>query len=133
MKTPRRIIARYVADQLAVTKTSRKQLAREVAAYLLDTNRTSELESLLRDVRVVEAERGLVIVNVVSAHPLPEKDKVTVRNEVKKLYPGTKQVQLVEQIDPDVLGGVRLEFPDMQYDATVRSKLNRFKRLTIGE
>lgn len=133
MRVARHIIAGYIAGQLASARTSKTQLAREIAAYLLANGRTGELESLVRDVRVAVAERGQLEVIVVAAHDVPEAAKKLIRRQVQQLYPEAQRIVLTEQRDANVLGGVLLEYPDRQFDATIRAKLNRFKQLTVGE
>lgn len=112
---------------------NRRQLARQIAAYLLETNQTAQLESLLRDVMAYRAEHGVVEVTAVSAHQLTADIKRQIQALIKAEYPGTKVTQLNEEIDPAVIGGLRLEMPGEQLDTTVDAKLNLFKRLTAEE
>lgn len=133
MKIRRLDIAELIADRIDRQPSSAQHLSREVAAYLLDNQRTADVESLLRDIRFIRAERGIVEVIAVSAHPLDESEQRAIKNQVQELYPSAKQIIITEQHDESVLGGVRLELPDRQLDATIRGKLNRFKQLTAGE
>jgi F-type H+-transporting ATPase subunit delta len=117
----RRKLAAYVADRLGDAKTARAAL-KEAAAYLVDTRRTRELELLVRDIEDALAVRGTVIADVTSAHPLSS----TLKSEITKLV-GAKTLSLRESIDPDVLGGIRVDIPGKRYDATVRRKLIALK------
>ncbi len=107
-----------------------KRLAQETAAYLLETGRTNELASLLRDVQNYWADHGYVEAIAASAFPLSAKAKNEIRREISHLYPKAKRIIITEQLDPDVVGGVRLEMPHRQLDLSVRAKLNTFKQLT---
>lgn len=128
MKTPRPVIARIITDKLG--KQPAETLSREVAAYLLETNRVGELDSLLRDVQQQRAETGVVEATVVSAHPLSSAVLSDVKARVKAVYPNARQIIISEQIDPNVVGGIKVELAEQQLDLSIRSKLNRFKQLT---
>jgi len=128
MKAPRTRIARVVADQTLSGGVSRR-LSAEVAAYLLSERRTSELDSVLRDVQADWAEAGYVEVMASSAHPLTAAVKADITKQAKRLYPAAKQIIITEVHDPAVIGGVRLDMAGRQLDLSVRNKLNRFKQL----
>jgi F0F1-type ATP synthase delta subunit len=131
MKQPRLKISHYIADT-TIKSGINKHLAKEVAAYLLNENRTSELESILRDVRQDWANDGTVEVIAVSAFDLSEKVRSDIKSEIKKLYPRAKSIIVTHQYDPTVIAGVRLELANQQLDLTVQSKLNKFKQLAVS-
>jgi F0F1-type ATP synthase delta subunit len=133
MKTPRSQITPVLANLTLKSGTSAKRLGQEIAAYLLDENRVSELDSLMRDVVAYRADEGIVEVNVVSAHELTPAARKDVEREVRQQFPKAKRVIVGERIDAELLGGVRLELVDRQLDLTLRSKLNHFKELTAVE
>ena len=66
---------------------------------------------------------GDVVANVTTAHPL-DADQ---RAEVKKLI-GAHNVHLREVVNPDVLGGVRIETPGAKLDATLQRKILALRR-----
>jgi F-type H+-transporting ATPase subunit delta len=121
VRLSRRKIAAYIADKL-VGGTSVADAVKEVAAYLVDTRRTRELELLVRDIEDALASRGIIVADVTSAHPLG----AGLKAEVAKLV-GGKSLQLREAIDPAVLGGVRVNVPGKRFDGTIQRKLNALK------
>ena len=129
MRVTRSRIAAIIAER-SLGSTGAKQLSQEVAAYLLDEGRTSELDSILRDIMQYRSDRGIVEVIAVSAHPLDAKVRADIETRIRGLYPQAKQIIVSEQHDASVIGGVRLELANQQLDLSVRSKLNRFKQLT---
>ncbi|HSX45643.1 MAG TPA: F0F1 ATP synthase subunit delta [Candidatus Saccharimonadia bacterium] len=131
MKTPRSRISGFVADQTLKGASARK-LSRQLAAYLLAERRTSELDSILRDVQADWAEAGYVEVIASSAHPLTAGVKADIQKQIKKLYPDAKRVNVTEEYDPEVIGGVRLNLANRQLDLSVEAKLNQFKQLTLS-
>lgn len=129
MKQSRSKVAGHIA-KTTLAKGSSKQLAKEVAAYLLNEKRSSELDSLMRDVQASWAEAGVVEAIASSAHPLDAVTKKQILSEVQRVYPEAKKIVITEQHDPEVIGGVRIQLPNKQLDLTVEAKLNQFKQLT---
>ena len=130
-KAPRSRLAAIIAER-SDQAASVKELSQETAAYLLAEGRTGELDSILRDVMQYRADRGIVEVVAVDAHPLSESVKSDITSLIKRLFPVAKQIIISEQLDTSVIGGVRLELANQQLDLSVRSKLNRFKQLTTA-
>jgi F0F1-type ATP synthase delta subunit len=119
--------------QIASVLAEKTFSAQEIAAYLLATGRTGDLNSIAREMILDRASTGIVEVSVISAHEISADVREEITGQVRKFYPNAKQIILNEQIDGNVIGGVRLEFPDSQLDLTIRNKLNRFKALTTSE
>jgi F0F1-type ATP synthase delta subunit len=133
MKVPLHQVASVLSKRSLDPKLNKSKFAREVAAYLLDNGRTGELDSLLREIIKDRALSGDVELTAVSAFALPQSVFAEIRSQVKKLYPNVKQIIINERRDSDLIGGMRLEFPDSQLDLTIRSQLNRFRTLTTAE
>lgn len=128
MKTPLHQIAAVLA--VHSEKSGSRRFAESIAAYLLETGRTGELESLSRDMVSYRAAHGIVEVMAVSAHELEKSALIDIRAQIKQLYPDVKEIIINERHDASVVGGVRLEFPEAQLDLSIRNQLNRFKALT---
>jgi F-type H+-transporting ATPase subunit delta len=131
MKAPRNRISKTIAAR-TLKGGSGKKLAQEIAAYLLTERRTSELNSVLRDVQADWAEAGHVEVVASSAHSLSAAVRSNIDKQVKQLYPAAKQIIVTEVIDPEIIGGVRLSLANQQLDLSVEAKLNKFKQLTLS-
>ncbi|MGC1177190.1 MAG: F0F1 ATP synthase subunit delta [Candidatus Saccharimonadales bacterium] len=129
MKQSRVKVARLIADKTLKNGIS-KAFSQEIAAYLLAERRTSELDSILRDVGADWADSGHVEVIATSAHPLTAAVKADIIKQIQKLYPVAKQIIITEAHDPEVLGGVRLSLPNQQLDLSIEAKLNKFKQRT---
>jgi F0F1-type ATP synthase delta subunit len=133
MKTPLHQVAAVLSKRSLKADLNKTKFAREIAAYLLDSGRTGELESLLRDIAKDRALEGTVEVIAISSHALSSGDLADIRAEAKKLYPQAKHITINQELDPALIGGVRLEYPDYQLDLSIRSQLNRFRTLTTAE
>lgn len=130
MKLNRRKLAEEIAKRLA-NGESTANLSREVAAYLVDAGKTSELNSLLRDVAVIRAEQnGIIELTAESAFALSPEQSSQIENLAKKQYPQAKQVIIHNQQNPEVIGGVSLSMPSASLDLSIRGKLNKLRTLT---
>lgn len=117
----RRKMAAYVADKL-VAGDSVNEALREVAAYLQDSGRTREQELLVRDIEEAMADRGIVVADVASAHPID----ASVEAKIKAMT-GAKTLQVRQSVNESLLGGIRLDVPGKRFDGTIRHKLNALK------
>ena len=124
-------IAKAIAEKTLNVQDS-KQLVYAVAGYLLEENRVYELDSIVRDVLAYRAQHGHVEVSVVSAFPISSDVRDDVMTAVTQEYPKASSYSVNETIDPNVVGGLRIEFGGEELDLTVRAKLNKFKQLTAA-
>ena len=108
------------------------ELAKEIAAYLLETGRVSELDSLMRDIMAYRAEHGVVEATATSAHQLSEQDITDIKQILRSEYPYATSLVVDQAQDPELIGGVKLGMPGEQLDLSVRAKVNNFKHLTTA-
>jgi F-type H+-transporting ATPase subunit delta len=130
MKQSRQPLAKIMAQRTATTNS--KQLAKDIAGYLLAEKRTADLDSLMRDIQQIRADQGIVEVNAITSHELSSNSITEIKSTIKKNYPNAKTIIVNPVIDPDIVGGVRLTLANEQLDLSVRSKLNKFKQLTTA-
>ncbi len=119
---------RKIASQAAVRIAggeSRSKVLNEIAGYLLDSGRKNEADLLVRDIETALIDRGVVVGTVVSARKLSADAKKTIDSFVKDHYENVKTVVLRERVDESLIGGIRLELPDRQLDASVVTKLDK--------
>jgi F-type H+-transporting ATPase subunit delta len=131
MKISRLKISNAIANQTLKNGVT-KQYAQEIAGYLLDNGRVNDLDSILRDIQEKWADAGYVEVLASSAHEIPLKVKEQIIAEVKRIHPEAKKINVTDIYDPEVIGGVRLNFANQQLDLSVEAKLNKFRQLTMA-
>ncbi len=117
----RRKIAHYAVTQVTAGKKYH-EVIKEVAAYLVASRRTRELDLLVRDIEGEFADRGVVVADVTSARALTD----AIKKQIAALV-GAKDLQVRETIDPSVIGGVRIDIPGKRLDATVKRTLLALK------
>lgn len=116
-KISRRKLALYVADAFEAKQPLATVLT-EVAGYLVQSKRTREAELVVRAIEDELAQRGVVIAHVVTARPMA----ATLEAAIKKLI-DAREIHLDSEVDPSVIGGVRVETPGKLLDATIKRKL----------
>ncbi len=108
---------------LASKSTDAKDLARSIAAYLIDEGRLGEIDSLIRELEfTVNRQTGQLEVHATSAHELTD----SVRKAIEGLFMA-KHITLHEEIDPGIIGGVRVRAHDQVLDLSVRTRLRQLK------
>jgi F0F1-type ATP synthase delta subunit len=101
-----------------------KKAAKAVASYLVTERRTNELNSLLRRLEELNYEReGQLEVTATAARPLTD----SVKREIRQLF-DAKRVIVHEEIDENVLGGVKVRALDKAADFSVQARLLRLRR-----
>ncbi len=129
MKDTRHHLAEVIGQKTLHIKDY-KMLSKEIAAYLLETGQTAQLESLMRDIMAYRAQHGVVEVMATSANELSQADINDIKELLKEEYPHAKSFEIDRVENKAVMGGVKLGLPDKQLDLTIRAKVNTFKRLT---
>ncbi|MGI8523771.1 MAG: F0F1 ATP synthase subunit delta [Nocardioides sp.] len=88
---------------------------------------TSALEDFIE---LTSATRGRLVARVWSPRPLGERDADRLEAALTRIY--DRQVHLNVVVDPDVLGGVRVEIGDEVIDGTIASRLDDARRRLVG-
>ena len=125
VRLSRRKIASYYAKSL-IDSADAKQLAQQLAAYLIESKRTKEQQLIIGDIEYQLSLRGVVVANVTSAHELDELTKLAVEKLVRQNI-DADDVQLRVEIDSSLLGGLRLEFAGSEIDTTIARRLTALK------
>lgn len=116
----RRKIAAYFADELLAGRN----VAKPLAAYLVESKRTREVTLIVRDIEGALAQRGVLLADVASARELSSDTEHTITTYLQKKT-SAKDVHLRQEIDESLLGGVRIETPDQRLDTTLRHRLDQ--------
>jgi F-type H+-transporting ATPase subunit delta len=126
-KISRRQIAETATRQLVAGKDPRRVML-EVAAYLVDNRIASQADMVIEDIAArLQAETGHTTATVRAAFALSP-DTLTKLEAYIKEATKSKSVELTTVVDPALLGGVVIQTPGYEYDASVRRKLNELAR-----
>lgn len=72
-------------------------------------------------------ENGIMPVNVVSAVELTQSQREKLQKKLETLT--GKTVELTNRVDPEVLGGIRLDYDGKRVDGTVKNRLDSVREL----
>jgi F-type H+-transporting ATPase subunit delta len=73
-------------------------------------------------IEMANREQGIVVASVTTAIPLDEKGQKDVEERIKRLS-GAKRVEVRNQVDPSIIGGIVARIGDVLYDGSVRTQL----------
>ncbi len=124
-KLSRRSVAQYIASELS-SGAETAHLTKQLAAYLVESGRTKELELFVRDIQQALVAHGHVAGTITTAHQL----STTTRSALEayaKAKTGASRIQLDSIVDESVLGGFRLSLPGQELDTTITRQLTTLK------
>jgi F-type H+-transporting ATPase subunit delta len=78
---------------------------------------------------LLRRHRGVALAQVRTALPLDEGQRAEIMARLRSLTGA--EIEILETVDPDLIGGIAVRIGDQLYDASVRSRLERLRaRLT---
>jgi F0F1-type ATP synthase delta subunit len=113
-------VAEFVASQLV---HDRKDVLAGAAAWLVATKRVRQADYFVNDIAKYLQQQGYLFARVTSAYELSDSTKKEIMDYLCEM--GPKQVEVEYELDPALLGGIRIETPTAMLDATIRMKLDR--------
>jgi F-type H+-transporting ATPase subunit delta len=117
----RRKIAEYYAKAIAYGAKP-QQLVRELAAFLMETKRTKELDLIVRDIEYYLSQNGIVVAEVTTASKLTDMARAAIDQMITS-HVSAKDIHLREFIDKTAIGGARINLPGARLDTTLSRQL----------
>lgn len=121
MRLTRSQLAGYLVQNNSTSARNR------VAAYLVESGRTKELDQIIRQVEVLLFKDGRAVTHTTSAHELNTELEKQITSLVKQ-DKSINTVEIINTIDPSLLGGVIVRTPETEVDVSVRSQLNQLRQ-----
>ncbi len=121
----RRRLAQYAAQQLAAGNAN---LPAQLAAYLVQHTQAKQADLLVAEiVHELEKSGRLSAATVTTASPLSDTQRHSIRDYLQKQV-AVDAVELTEQVDPTLIGGVIVQTADAVYDRSVKTQLNNLTK-----
>lgn len=121
------------ADKLAALTAifgKSTELTRNTFTLLADNKRIALLDVVARQfLELYEQLKGQDVAEVVTAVPLTPALEKKILEQLKKIT--GKEVTLTNETDPNLIGGFILKVGDLEYNASIASKLGNLKRELI--
>jgi F-type H+-transporting ATPase subunit delta len=105
---------------------SPERVGQMLANYLVANRRTKEVDYIMRELESMRhGQEGISEAIATSAFELSTATKQEIAKRI-----GDKNVHLTYQVDPEVVGGVRIKGLDWQLDLSIANKLKQLRQLT---
>ncbi len=122
--TKERILGRLVGNEVGAG-------ALRLVLLMIRRGRPRAIDAMVEHFEaLLRSERGISRAEVRSALPLEEAQRTAVAARLRELT-GT-EIELTEQVDPALIGGIAVRIGDQLYDASVRSRLERLRARLIA-
>lgn len=98
---------------------------------LVKNKRENQIFGIIRwFIHEYKESKGIETATFVTAVPIDE----NLRNSVKKLVKERfrKEIELIEQVDPSIIGGYILKVDDLHYDGSIAAGLKKIRRELIN-
>ena len=126
-KITSQMIAQVVAEKLDQVDSARP-LARQLAAYLASTRQVSKAADVVRATEAERLRRGIVEARITTARRLESSLRDDVQRFIRHLVPGVQKLILHETIQPDCIGGIKIQVAGLELDTTVQARLQQLVR-----
>lgn len=119
-------IISQIAKELNVTKTTENFLV-----TVVENNRFNDLKLIIEHFyQLYYQYEGIVEINVQSVQPLDNKQQTALLNGLEKQL--KQKIIMNYQINPEILGGLVIEFGSNRIDDSIKGKLNRLEQVMKG-
>ncbi|WP_352396635.1 F0F1 ATP synthase subunit delta [Kineosporia sp. NBRC 101677] len=129
IRTPGSDRKRQLVHQLLVGKVAPETL--RLAAQAVTSPRGRRVEQVLEKfLEAAAARRRQLVADVVAATPLTEGQRARLSTALRRLY--GRDIRINLDLDPEVMGGLRIMVAGELIDSTVLSRLNTARRTIAG-
>jgi F-type H+-transporting ATPase subunit delta len=105
--------------------------ATNLAKLLIESNRVRAIDGIVDEYdRLADEAAGRVRATVTTAIELGPHDRDRITKDLSKRL--NKEVKLRVEVDPRILGGLKLQYGDHVVDATVATKLQQLRRRLVA-
>lgn len=116
--------AKALYESLKETKEDEKELVfKNFYTLLVRNNDLKLINKIIEKIEEIDKEeRGVVEVEISSVKKLEEE----VIEKLRKLI--GKKAEIKEEIDPSLIGGLKIQIGDLLIDGSIKAKLNKLRR-----
>lgn len=105
------------------------EVTKNFLAILAENGRLKNIGSIARKfLELTMAHKGVVNAVVTSVIPLPAQEEKELKETLQDILGQGKTVKLEQKIDPNILGGLVVEFDRKVFDMSIRSRARQMER-----
>ncbi|KAJ2823006.1 ATP synthase F0 subcomplex subunit OSCP atp5 [Coemansia erecta] len=126
------MLSKPAKEKLINSLDKKSELTTNFFKTLLENNRMDSTRAIIAAYKsLMEAHRGIVSVVVTSANQLGNKELKQVKDSLTKggLIKDFKEINVVNKVNPSILGGMVVEFGDYTIDMSVSGRLAKIEKL----
>lgn len=117
----------------AIFKDRIQQELMNMLFLLLDKSRISRLGGIYQEFsRMADEKRSILNITIMTAIPIGQEQIDSISEKFRKLY-NSSSVKTAVEIDPTLVGGVKVAIGDKLYDGSVKGKLSRLQSILAGQ
>lgn len=117
--TKERVLERLAGDRVAAGPI-------RLVLLMIRRGRPKAIDAMVTHfAALMRRERGIVLAQVRTALPLTDGERTDIEGHLHDLT--GRAIELTEEVDPSLIGGVAVRIGDELYDASVRSRLERLR------
>lgn len=106
------------------------ELAIKFVHLIVKNKREKELKEIcLAYIDLFKKQRNILVAELTASTKLDDSTKETIMKKIREIHDG--EIELVQKIDSNLLGGFVLKIDDKQLDATIASKLRALRKELI--
>ncbi|HKK67199.1 MAG TPA: ATP synthase F1 subunit delta [Bacteroidales bacterium] len=95
---------------------------------IVQHHREKQIQAICRRIdSLYKTHKGIQSLEIRSADKLDDKSRKKLSESVKSAL-GAKEIELKETVDNELIGGFVLRTDDLQYDASIKTQLDKLKR-----
>jgi F-type H+-transporting ATPase subunit delta len=122
------VSAKVKTDALAHIFSKATPLFKQILSLLCSKRRESVLPDLIQSyIALYNTSKQIVQVHIKSSVPIQPSTEEEVRNIVQKTT-SAKEIQITNEIDSHLMGGLIIRFGDTLIDTSIKSKLTKLKQ-----
>lgn len=94
---------------------------------LVDRNRISVYSSLVRHYnKILNKKRNITVAQVITAIETDDETRQRIKNKLKNLF--TQNIELEQQVDPAIIGGIIVKISGRVIDGSIKTRLENMKK-----
>jgi F-type H+-transporting ATPase subunit delta len=127
---PKRTKLKVISELMGASGAS--QIIRNFLSVVISHRRLHELTAILRELKLIVDERlGIVSAEITSAKELNAEERSQIEGALREKL--GKTIRAEYRVDLQLLGGVRARVASIEYDATLRGKLEALRQRLVSQ